>query len=229
MIGWNDTENTKVGCGGEGTLFSVMATADLSGIVQSCSCCCQPATDASNSYYLTLINFSRPKPGGRLSTARRARIVGVHGEGKTHHAVFLSVYARRALADYLNKERPFDATGDSTALLLSTASVKRRRPDARLSGHSIKTILERIGRLHDAQHEYPERHISPLRPHDLRHMFAFQLAHATNTNPYQLERRLGHRSQRYIARYTNPPEHVAASYVEQFVTRRRLLDALVSP
>jgi hypothetical protein len=33
---------------------------------------------------------------------------------------------------------------------------------------------------------------------------------------YELERRLGHRSQRYIQRYTNPPEEVAASYVEEF-------------
>ena len=31
-----------------------------------------------------------------------------------------------------------------------------------------------------------------------------------------LERRLGHRSQRYIQRYTNPPEHVAAQYIEGF-------------
>ncbi len=33
---------------------------------------------------------------------------------------------------------------------------------------------------------------------------------------YELERRLGHRSQRYIQRYTNPPEAVAASYIEEF-------------
>ncbi len=31
-----------------------------------------------------------------------------------------------------------------------------------------------------------------------------------------LERRLGHRSQRYIHRYTNPPAEVAAAYVEGF-------------
>jgi hypothetical protein len=31
----------------------------------------------------------------------------------------------------------------------------------------------------------------------------------------ELERRLGHRSQRYIQRYTNPPED-AAGYVEGF-------------
>jgi hypothetical protein len=33
---------------------------------------------------------------------------------------------------------------------------------------------------------------------------------------YELERRLGHRSQRYIQRYTNPPEYIAASYIEKF-------------
>ena len=89
-----------------------------------------------------------------------------------------------------------------------------RRPDGQLSGRSINTILERIGRIHDAEHTEPERHISPLRPHDLRHTFAFQLAQATNADPYELERHLGHRSQRYIARYTNPPEHVTASCIE---------------
>ena len=36
--------------------------------------------------------------------------------------------------------------------------------------------------------------------------FAFQLAEATGPVTYELERRLGHRSQRYIARYTNPPK-----------------------
>jgi integrase len=62
----------------------------------------------------------------------------------------------------------------------------------------------------------PQRYISPLRPHDLRHTFAFQLARATGADAYELERRLGHRSQRYIQRYTNPPEAVAAAYVETF-------------
>ena len=42
-------------------------------------------------------------------------------------------------------------------------------------------------------------------------------------------RRLGHRSQRYIARYTNPPEHVAASYVEHMeAARKRGIRALLS-
>ena len=160
---------------------------------------------------LVLLDLDQVQPSqpAQLRSARRARIVGVRGKGKTQRTVFLSVDARRALADYLDKERQFDATPESAA------SVSSRHPDGRLSGRSINTILERIGRIHDAEHTEPQRHISPLRPHDLRHTFAFQLAQATNADPYELERRLGHRSQRYIARYTNPPEHIAASYIEQ--------------
>ncbi|HWS34301.1 MAG TPA: hypothetical protein VN408_16360 [Actinoplanes sp.] len=40
---------------------------------------------------------------------------------------------------------------------------------------------------------------------------AFTLAEATGSDACELERRLGHRSQRYI----NPPEDIAAGYVEQ--------------
>ncbi|WP_405109108.1 site-specific integrase [Micromonospora sp. NBC_01405] len=56
----------------------------------------------------------------------------------------------------------------------------------------------------------PARHISPLRPRDLRHSFAFALAEATGSDAYELEHRLGHQSQRY----TNPPEDIPAGYME---------------
>jgi hypothetical protein len=41
-------------------------------------------------------------------------------------------------------------------------------------------------------------------------------ARVTGADAYELERRLGHRSQRYIQRYTNPPEAIAAGYIERF-------------
>lgn len=41
---------------------------------------------------------------------------------------------------------------------------------------------------------------------------AFQLSKVTSADAYELERRLGHRFQWY----TNPPEHIAANYVEDF-------------
>lgn len=155
-----------------------------------------------------------PSVPARLRAARRARLIGVRGKGGTHRTVFLSADARNALADYLERERPRDAAETSEALFLTARSVASRRPDGRLSARSVNTILGRIGRLHDSEHTDTTRHVSPLRPHDLRHTFAFGLAKATGADAYELERRLGHRSQRYIARYTNPPEDIAAGYIE---------------
>ena len=157
-----------------------------------------------------------PNTPEELRDARRARINRVKGKGKTQRVVFLSADARTALADYLEKERPLDAGEGTEALFLSAAALSTRKSDGRLSPRSINLILERIGQWHDGEIKDLDRHISPLRPHDLRHTFAFQLAAVTGADAYELERRLGHRSQRYINRYTNPPEHVAASYVEDF-------------
>jgi integrase len=136
----------------------------------------------------------------------------VKGKGKTERTVFLSADARAALAEYLEKERPRDCGLQMTALFLSAASIAARSVDGRLSPRAINLILLQIGRWHDAEMRDPARHISPLHPHALRHTFAFQLAKVTGADAYELERRLGHRSQRY----TNPPEQVAASYIEEF-------------
>jgi integrase len=152
----------------------------------------------------------------RLRQARQGRLRRVQGKGKTERTVFLSADARQALADYLERERPRDASPTSTALFLSAVGLPARATDGRLSPRAINLILEQIGRWHDAELADPARRISPLRPHDLRHTFAFQLARITGADAYELERRLGHRSQRYIQRYTNPPEAVAARYVEDF-------------
>jgi site-specific recombinase XerD len=159
------------------------------------------------------IEPSTPKA---LRTVRRARITRVKGKGKTERTVFLSADARMALADYLEKERCRDNTSHTTALFLSAKSIAARRDDGRLSPQAINLVLSQIGRWHDAEMHDPARQISPLRPHDLRHTFAFHLAKVTGADAYELERRLGHRSQRYIQRYTNPPEHIAAQYVEEF-------------
>jgi integrase len=158
----------------------------------------------------------QPATAAGLRSAHRGRILRVHGKGKTERSVFLSADARGALADYLERERSQDCTLTTTALFLSACGLPRRAADGRLSPHAINLVLHQIGLWHDAEIADPERHISPLRPHDLRHTFAFQLARVTGADAYELERRLGHRSQRYIQRYTNPPETVAAAYVEEF-------------
>lgn len=101
-------------------------------------------------------------------------------------------------------------------LFLTASSIADRAPDGRLSLRTLNLILEQSGHWHDAEQRDSTRHISPLRPYDLRHTFAFQLAKVTGADAYELERRLGHRSQRYIQRYTNPPEQVTATYIEGF-------------
>jgi integrase len=151
-----------------------------------------------------------------LRQARQGRISRVRGKGRTERTVFVSADARQALADYLERERPRDAGPDATALFLSAVGIPARSTDGRLSPRAINLILDQIGRWHDAKLSDVTRHLSPLRPHDLRHTFAFHLAKVTGADAYELERRLGHRSQRYIQRYTNPPEEVAAAYIEEF-------------
>jgi integrase len=157
-----------------------------------------------------------PMKAEDLRKVRQAKCTRVQGKGKTHREVFLSADARLALADYLEQERPKDAHEQTTALFLSATGIPARSADGRLSPRAINLILEQIGRYHDAELSDPARRLSPLRPHDLRHTFAFHLSQVTGADAYELERRLGHRSQRYIQRYTNPPAQVAARYVEEF-------------
>jgi integrase len=104
--------------------------------------------------------------------------------GGTERTVFLSLDARQALADYLEKDRPRDADDGTTALFLTAPGIPARRPDGRLSPRAVNLILERIGRWHDAELSDPARHVSPLRPHALRHTFAFHLAKTTNADAY---------------------------------------------
>jgi len=157
-----------------------------------------------------------PKTPAALRGARQGRIARVQGKGHTERTVFLSNDARLALAEYLERERPRDVAPETTALFLSATGLPARAADGRLSPRATNLILTQIGRWHDAELKDATRHISPLKPHDLRHTFAFQLAKATGADAYELERRLGHRSQRYIQRYTNPPEEIAAAYIEEF-------------
>jgi integrase len=159
-----------------------------------------------------------PADSDRLRQAKRARLTGVRGKGRTSRTVFLGRDARQALADYLDHERSADAVASSVpaALLLSAASIAARRPDGRLSARSINTIVGGIGRLHDAQTPDPDRKLGTLRPHDARHTFAYALSQASAHNGAELERRLGHANDRYLRVYTNPPGDIAAGYVEDF-------------
>lgn len=157
-----------------------------------------------------------PSEVSELRRVKRARLAGVKGKGKTTRTVFLGLDARSAIADYLEKERPGDADDESPALFLSAASIASRRPGGRLSPRSINTIVVEVGSIHDLEVSGPERKIGNLRPHDLRHTFAYRLSAESGHNRAELERRLGHANDRYLRIYTNPPDDVAAGFIENF-------------
>ena len=162
---------------------------------------------------LDLAQLDPADPAG-LRRVKKARLNDVRGKGRTSRSVFLGRDARNALADYLEAERPGDADEQSEALFLAASSIAARRPGGRLSPRSVNTIVGEIGRIHDAETADRDRHLGVLRPHDLRHTFGYRLSEASGHNRAELERRLGHANDRYLRLYTNPPDDIAAGYVE---------------
>ncbi|MFC6369771.1 tyrosine-type recombinase/integrase [Nonomuraea thailandensis] len=176
------------------------------------------------------LNLDQLQPANpdRLRQAGRARLCGVHHQARTRRAggagrtarpgriVFLGRDTRHALADYLQTERPGDATASTqpAAIFLAASTIGSRRPDGRLSARAINTIVGELARLHDAQTTDPDHKLGHLRPHDARHTFAFTLARATGHDRAELKRRLGPASKRYLRLYTGPPDDNAADYVE---------------
>lgn len=63
--------------------------------------------------------------------------------------------ARAALADFLERERPQDATGAARALFLSAAGIPARSEDGQLSPRTINTILEQSGAVTMLRSETP--------------------------------------------------------------------------
>lgn len=158
-----------------------------------------------------------------LRQARRVQLADVRGKGKHFRNLFLSADARAALADYLEYERVMDAAhfGAPQSLFLRAWNAPAPRDPGnerigRLATNTINVLVARIGELHDGEQSDPTRKIGHLHPHQLRHAFAFRLAETTSKDTFELQRRLGHQSERYIGVYTNPPEEIAAGYVEDF-------------
>ena len=155
-----------------------------------------------------------PSTPAELRRLKKAKLNGVRGKGRTSRTVFLGRDARHAIADYLEAERPGDVSEQTEALFLAASTISTRRPGGRLSPRSINTIVGEIGRIHDAETTDRGRHLGTLRPHDLRHTFGYRLSETSGHNRAELERRLGHANDRYLRLYTNPPDDIAASYVE---------------
>ena len=155
-----------------------------------------------------------PADPSELRRVKKARLNGVRGKGRTSRTVFLGRDTRHAIADYLESERAGDVDQQSDALFLAASSIAARRPGGRLSPRSVNTIISEIGRIHDAETTDRERRLGGLRPHDLRHTFGYRLSETSGHNRAELERRLGHANDRYLRLYTNPPDDIAAGYVE---------------
>ncbi|KRE24926.1 tyrosine-type recombinase/integrase [Paenibacillus sp. Soil522] len=166
---------------------------------------------------LVNLNLDQVEPSDpvQLRAARSAKIVRIRGKGKTEGTEYLSADARAALADYLEFERHLDHAEETIALFLSAKGTPARKIDGRLYPRSINRILEQIGKWHDAELKDPDRHLSPLRPHDLRHTFANELAKHPDVTEQDLERLLRHRNKRYLTIYTRPPEATSAGFVEK--------------
>ena len=100
---------------------------------------------------LVNLNLSQLSPNSvdALRQARLGQINGVVGKGKTQRDVFLSLDARRALADYLENEHADDVTmerDEETPLFLVAIEAEPRSADCRLSPRSVNNILEKIGK-----------------------------------------------------------------------------------
>ncbi|KZE78211.1 hypothetical protein AV654_19745 [Paenibacillus elgii] len=165
-----------------------------------------------------LINLNldqlEPNDPARLRTSRSARLVNIHGKGRSLVTKVLSSDARKALADYLEFERPLDADPEMKALFLTGKDVGNRKSNGRMNVLQVNRILTQIGEWHDAEQMDEDRKISPLRPHDLRHTYAFYLSEKTNGNPYILQAELGHRNDQYIGVYTRSPSKYREKYHE---------------
>lgn len=153
-----------------------------------------------------------PSDPDQLRRARKAVIRRIRGKGRTEQTKYLEYEERMALADYLEHERPIDAEGDpdAKAIFLVAKEVPERRSGGRLRPEQINRIVSRIGKWHDAEQADPERHVSPLTPHDLRHTYGFGLSMRSGGDRYRLQQELGHRNERYIETYVNPPEEYRA-------------------
>jgi hypothetical protein len=98
---------------------------------------------------------------------------------------------------------------------VSVRCVDRLPPGRRtLSPRAVNLICEQIGRWHEPSTPTQPATSPRFAPMTCDTDFAYRLSAQTNHDAYELQRRLGHQSQRYIQRYTNPPEHIAAGYIE---------------
>jgi integrase len=159
-----------------------------------------------------------------LRNARNVQLIEVKGKGRTLRNLHVGADARAALADYLEKERSRDAanTPGATALFLRAASVglpETANPEeirGRLAVRQINRILEQIKGWYNGELAANDpRRLDEFHPHTLRHTYGRKLAQETGGDEFELQRRMGHLSKKYLRIYTVPTAETAARYVEK--------------
>lgn len=166
---------------------------------------------------LTKLNLDQLVPSNisELRKSENPKIVKVRGKGKTERTVYLSSDAKKALIEYLEEERQKDVTPGATALFLSPVGRNNRKPDGRLATRTINSILEDIARWHDGEQTDPERKISSLTPHDLRHTFCNNLKHTPGITEQDIINLMGWRNSKQIPRYTKEKDEIYSQYVKE--------------
>ncbi|MFD0591023.1 tyrosine-type recombinase/integrase [Paenibacillus sp. GCM10027627] len=157
------------------------------------------------------IDQVEPNDPDALRAARRFRINRITGKGLTEtNKIIIDKDAREALADYLEFERPLDATSESRALFLNGLGDDG---DDRMNVSRINKVVQKIGRMHDAEQTDPSRKIGPLTPHRFRHTYGVYLSLRSGGNVLLLQQELSHSNDRYLSTYTNLPDELREDFL----------------
>ena len=159
-----------------------------------------------------------------LRAARNIQLIEVKGKGQTLRNLHIGADARNALADYLERERPADTAAypEVQALFLRAVSIRlsanasEEEQQGRLAVRQVNRLFEEVKRWYNGELQAGDlRWLDEFHPHTLRHTFGRRLAEETGADEFELQRRMGHLSKKYLRLYTVPSAEIAAGYVEK--------------
>ncbi len=149
-----------------------------------------------------------------LEQFQGAQLINVKSKGNLYRNVRLNSTVRLAIQDYLEKERYRDAQAfpASVTVFLASKSRKRRKYHGHLSPRAINRIIESQAK--SANAHLPHERQFKVTPHMLRHSHAYAVLKKTKSLAY-VQKRLGHQSQAYLARYTQMPVEEETQMLEE--------------
>lgn len=129
------------------------------------------------------------------------KFIDVKCKGNVYRNVLLPQEVAQAIQTYISQERALDAQyfPNATALFLKTSSRQHASENGSLSVRSINKMMDALTTAANAH--LPEEKKFVVTPHMLRHTHALDIMKRTKDLTY-VQRRLGHQSLNFIARYT---------------------------